>query len=326
MTVTRQPGAYHLAAAAQRREAVLVGNSTTALWSVLMALDHAPRTPVLLPDLTSAAAVNAVVLAGLRPQFADVRFETAMPTPADLAVAGAAGSAGAMVPTHLFGRRGRLPTPDPECPQILDATQCSVAPGELSGGLAVVTSFGPGDQLDLGGGAAVLTDDPALAREVRRLLADLPAIRHELLQPAPADLDPRLATALPGHGDERCRRRARGILLREAMMELPDVSAVDLGPADVPWRVTFRIPVHRDAVMRSLRTAGFTVDRLFAPLHRLAGQADWEFPRATMLAETLLNCDPGCLGDDPITAVKRLAAVAASVLDGPLRKEQHAGI
>ena len=96
-------------------------------------------------------------------------------------------------------------------------------------------------------------------------------------------------------------------------------------PADVPWRVTFRIPGHRDAVLRSLRVAGFAVDRLFAPLHRLAGQADWEFPRATMLAETLLNCDPGCLGDDPASAVQRLTAVAASVLDGPIRKEQHAG-
>lgn len=326
MTIARQPGEYLLAATAQRREAVLVGNSATALWSILTAFDLEPQSSILLPDLTRATAVNAVVLAGLRPQFADVRFETAMPSPADLAVAAAAGGAGAMAPTHLFGRRGRLPTPDPDCPQILDATQCSVAPGELAGGLAAVTSFGPGDQLDLGGGAAVLTDDSVLALEIRRLLANLPPVRHQLLQPAPTDLDARLAAALPGHGAARYQRRAHGIILREAMLGLPDVSALDLGPTDVPWRVSFRIPGHRDAVLRSLRTAGFTVDRLFAPLHRLAGQADWEFPRATMLAETLLNCDPGKLGDDPVAAARRLAAVAASVLDGPLRKEQHAGI
>lgn len=326
MTDAQRPGEYLLAAAAQRREAVLVGNGATALWSTLVALDLEPLSSILLPDLTRATMVNAVVLAGLRPQFADVRFETGMPAPADLAVAAAAGGARAMVPTHLFGRVGRLPTPDPECPQILDATQCGVAPNELAGGLAVAVSFGPGDQLDLGGGGAVLTDDPALAREIRRRVAGLPLVRHELLQPAPVDLDERLAAALPGHGDSRGRRRTRGVLLRGSLVELPGVSALDLGPADVPWRVTFRFPGHRDAVLRSLRIAGFAVDRLFAPLHRLAGQADWEFPRATMLAETLLNCDPGCLGDDPAAAVQRLTAVVASVLDRPLRKEQHAGI
>jgi dTDP-4-amino-4,6-dideoxygalactose transaminase len=278
---------------------------------------------VLLPDLSCERGPGAVALAELAPIFVDVRRETAAPSSADLAVAAAAQGARAMVPTHLFGRRGRLPTPDPGCPQILDATQCCLAPRALAGGIASIMSFGPGRQIDLGGGGAVLTDDPVLAGEVRRLLAGLESTGRGILRARPPWLEARLIVALANHRDARRRRRARGLLLREAMAALPGVAPLDLAEDDVPWRVTLRIPAHRDAVQRVLDRAGFAATSLFTPLHRLLGRPDREFPRASSLARDLLNLDPARLGDDPVATARRMAALAATVLDRPLRKEQH---
>ncbi len=315
-----------LAHAAQRREAVLTGNGVTALWATLSALSLPAGSPVLLPDLTCERGLGAVALAELAPIFADVRQDTASPTSADLAVAAAAQGARAMVPTHLFGRRGRLPTPDPDCPQIVDATQCGISPRGLAGGDAVILSFGPGRQIDLGGGGAVLTDDPSLAMEVRRLLAGADALQRGILRAPPPWLDARLTVALAHHRDGRRRRRARGWLLRETLADLPGLTPLDLAGDDAPWCITLRIPDHRNAVALALSQAGFPATCLFSPLHRLAGHPDRLFPRASSLAGELLNLDPDRLGDDPAAAAKRVAAVVATVLDRPLRKEQHAGV
>jgi hypothetical protein len=230
-----------------------------------------------------------------------------------------------MVPTRLFGRRGRLPTPDPTCPQVIDASHGDVSPATLAGGLAAVVDFGRGRQLDLDGGGAVLTDDPALARRIRQRLADLPDGRLEFLQPAPDGLPARLTESLDAHAEQRRRRRARARLLREAVADLPGVDPIDLDENDVPWRVTMRVAARRDAVARALNAAGFPCTRLFTPVHRLAGLPDHRFPVATALAATLLNLDPDRLGDDPEAGVRRVVALMSTLIDPPLRQWLHAG-
>jgi hypothetical protein len=110
------------------------------------------------------------------------------------------------------------------------------------------------------------------------------------------------------------------------MAAVPGITPVDLADDDVVWRVTLRIPAHRDEVWHALHHAGFSPTTLFTPLHRLLGRPDREFPRASALAGDLLNLDPARLGDDPAAAARRAADVAAAVLDRPLRKEQHAGV
>jgi hypothetical protein len=351
-----------LAGAGQRTEAILTGNGTTALWAALSALGLPAHTPVLYPDLTAEAAVNAAVFAGLMPVFADVQPDTAMPSGADLAVSAAVTGAGAMVPTRLFGRQGRLPTPAPECPQIVDAAQCGVAASDLAGGLAVVVSFGPGKQFDLGGGGAVLTDDRAFAREVRGvmatlghdparaakaregLLADLVKLsrvhrpgspshleawrsslflhRRGYLRPARPDLADRVTVAIAGRADARRIRRARGAMLREALAGLEGIQLLDLGPADVPWRVSFRAPWIRDRVMGALVRAGFGPSRLFAPVHRITGRPDHEYPRSTALSQDLVNLDPACLGGDPAAVIRRLQDVLTPVAAALLEQER----
>ena len=312
---------HGLADAAQRREAVLAGNGLTALWSVLTVLDLPAGAPVLLPDLAAERLAGAVALAGLSPIFVDVREQTGMPTSADLAVAAASHSARAMVRCHLFGRRGRLPTPDPDCPQIVDATQCGVTARGLAGGLAAVLSFGPGRQLDLGTGGAVLTDDPALAREARARIQGLERDGAGILRAAPPWLDARLTVALAGHREDRRRRRARAQILREDLAALPGITPLDLADEDVPWRVSLRVADRRAAVQRALAAAGLAPSTLVAPLHRLTGRADGEFPVASALAAELVALDPTRLGEDPVATVRRATTAVAAILDRPLRNE-----
>jgi dTDP-4-amino-4,6-dideoxygalactose transaminase len=354
-----------LAAHTGRGHAVLTGNGTTALWAVLSALDLHEGSAVLYPDLTCETAVNAAIFAGLAPVFADVRTETAAPTPADLAIAAAATRARAMVPTHLFGHCGPLPADLAHCPQIVDAAQGTVDARTAAGGLAAIVSFGPGKQFDLGGGGAVLTDDASLVRECRALMCtvagdrdratvardnlmrglvalgrEAPAnpldgartraalLRHHrrgYLAPAEPDLPARLLAALADRPERMRRRETRARLLTDALGRVPGVRLLELGDHDVPWRVSFAVPATaRDAVLQALAALGFAPSRLFAPAHRLVGLPDLDFPRATALAEALVNLDPDRLGDDPAAAADRAAIAVGAALADPARKEQHA--
>ena len=102
MSTVRRQAEQALAAHAHRRHAVLTGNGTTALWAVLSALELPQGAAVLYPDLTCETAVNAAILAGLRPVFADVQSATAHPAAASDAAAGGSGCGGAIIE----GKRG----------------------------------------------------------------------------------------------------------------------------------------------------------------------------------------------------------------------------
>ncbi|HOX26192.1 MAG TPA: DegT/DnrJ/EryC1/StrS family aminotransferase [Candidatus Krumholzibacteria bacterium] len=264
-----------------RDHAVLTGNGTTALWAVLSALGLPAGASVLYPDLTCATAINAAIFADLRPRFADVRPETAEPTPGDLAAAAAACGAGACVPTRLFGRCGPLGPDLGRCPQIVDAAQGAPDARAAAGGLAAIVSFGPGKQLDLGGGGAIATDDAELARDCRLLLCTIggdrqraAAARDELMRelvllgrespagtpahasrraallrrhrsgylaPPPPELPARLLAGLAGQPERMRRRHARARALADALGPVPGVRLLDLGSRDVPWRVSFAV-------------------------------------------------------------------------------------
>jgi dTDP-4-amino-4,6-dideoxygalactose transaminase len=347
MTPTISHAEFELARLAGRAHAVLTGNGTTALWASLSALELPAGAPVVYPDITCETAVNAAIFAGLTPVFADVGAVTAAPTADQLAATARTARAHAVVPTHIFGRVDPRPVPI-DLPTVVDAAQSQVTHASLRAGTLAVLSFGPGKQLDLGGGGAVFTDDARLADSVRELVSTLPADpdtaeaergeltlglvdlgrrhpegsrahangRSDLLRThrlgflcAPAaDLPSRLRNALPGHARAVQRQRAVARLLRERLGAIPGVQALDLGPLDAPWRLTFQIAVGRDAAASALTRGGLRVSRLFPPVHRLLGQPDADYPVATALAQRLLNLDLRHLGFEPVIAVDRAEA------------------
>jgi dTDP-4-amino-4,6-dideoxygalactose transaminase len=157
--------------------AVGVANGTDALHLTLRGLGIGPGDSVIVPANTFVATVEAVVLAGATPRFADVDPETLLIT-ADAIAAAMVPSTKAVIAVHLYGQ---MPDMD-AISQYTDAhgllliEDAAQAQGATFGtrragayGAAGCFSFFPGKNLGAFGDAgAVVTSDPAL---VDRLLA-----------------------------------------------------------------------------------------------------------------------------------------------------------
>jgi dTDP-4-amino-4,6-dideoxygalactose transaminase len=159
-------------------QAVGVGNGTDALQLTLRGLGIGPGTDVIVPANTFVATVEAVVLAGAQPRFADVDPDTLLLTPETIAAA-LTPRTRAVIAVHLYGRmpdmdailacadrRGLTVVED--AAQAQGATWGSRRAGSF--GVAGCFSFYPGKNLGAFGDAgAVVTSDAMLAERLRAL-------------------------------------------------------------------------------------------------------------------------------------------------------------
>jgi dTDP-4-amino-4,6-dideoxygalactose transaminase len=158
--------------------AVGVANGTDALHLALRALGIGPGDTVVVPANTFVATVEAVVLSGAAPRFADVDPETLLLT-ADSIASVRMPSTKAVIPVHLYGQM-----PDMDAISQYAATHglyliedAAQAQGATFGGLragahgvAGCFSFYPGKNLGAFGDAgAVVTSDPVLADRLRSM-------------------------------------------------------------------------------------------------------------------------------------------------------------
>ena len=158
--------------------AVAVGSGTDALSLTLRALGIGHGDEVVVPANTFVATVEAVVLVGATPRFADVDPDTLLLTPDTLA-ASITDRTSAVVAVHLYGQ-----TVDMDgiggaaraagLAVVEDAAQAhgAVWRGRRAGsfGVAGCFSFYPGKNLGAFGDAgAIVTSDSALARHLRSL-------------------------------------------------------------------------------------------------------------------------------------------------------------
>lgn len=161
---------------------VAVGNGTDALALTLRAVGVGPGDAVVTVPFTFAATVEAICQVGARPLFVDVDEASFTMSVEQLEVAlRREGPVKAVIPVHLFGQ----PAPADRVGELAarwgaavveDACQAHGAlwQGKPAGtfGRAGCFSFYPTKNLGaIGDGGAVVTDDPALAHELR-LLAD----------------------------------------------------------------------------------------------------------------------------------------------------------
>ncbi len=159
-------------------DAVGVANGTDALHLVLRGLGIGPGDEVVVPANTFVATVEAVVLAGAVPRFADVDDRTLLVT-ADTLKAAATPATRALIPVHLYGQlpdMAAIAGLADELGVILveDAAQAQGASwaGRRAGsfGRAACFSFYPGKNLGAFGDAGcVVTSDPQLAEGLRSL-------------------------------------------------------------------------------------------------------------------------------------------------------------
>jgi dTDP-4-amino-4,6-dideoxygalactose transaminase len=165
-----------LARVAGTRDAVVVSSGTSALMVALGALGVGPGDEVIVPPLTFVATVNAVLLLGATPRFADVDPDTLNLDPAAVARAVGPRTRGAIA-VHYAGH-----------PADVDAIREALGPGrfvledachalgaEIHGrpagslGIAACFSFHPAKAITTGEGGAVTSSDRALVRAARRL-------------------------------------------------------------------------------------------------------------------------------------------------------------
>ncbi|MEC9347182.1 MAG: LegC family aminotransferase [Pseudomonadota bacterium] len=182
-----------LAAVTGARHAVAVVNGTAALHVALLLAGVAPGDEVIVPTLTFIATANAVSYCGAVPHFADSAMDTLGLDPdklgrhLDSIVTRRDGQAvnretgrriAAIVPVHVFGHPADMAGIEAVAARfgisvVEDATE---ALGSLSGGRPVgatarlaVLSFNGNKVITTGGGGAILTDDPDLARRAKHM-------------------------------------------------------------------------------------------------------------------------------------------------------------
>jgi dTDP-4-amino-4,6-dideoxygalactose transaminase len=160
------------------RFAVGVANGTDALHLAIRALDIGPGDEVVVPANTFVATVEAIVLAGARPRFADVDPSTLLLTAEGLEAA-VTPATKAVAAVHLYGQMPDMDAIGQTAERlgllvVEDAAQAQGATwqGGRAGSFGAVGcfSFYPGKNLGAFGDAgAVVTSDPAVDDRIRSL-------------------------------------------------------------------------------------------------------------------------------------------------------------
>lgn len=282
--------------------AIAVQSGSAALGLALRALGVPSGGWVIAPSYACAALLNAISEVGGRPLLADidpVRLTVTASTaraacrrewvdPAEVAAA--------IVP-HTLGIPAGLEGWDLPVPVLEDA---AMAIGTSDAGRPVgahgrvtITSFYATKFVSSGQGGAVLTDDPALAEEVRdRTIYD----GREEWRPSGNLTLPDLAAAIVrpqlGVVDE-------WVTVRHGLADRYRAACDEAGTAVHPttegsndYRFLLRLGdrTARDAAAESAASAGIEAKPpVFRPLHRYLGLADEKFPVTTEVWETGLS-------------------------------------
>ncbi|HET7212456.1 MAG TPA: DegT/DnrJ/EryC1/StrS family aminotransferase [Terriglobia bacterium] len=160
------------------KEAVGLNSGTDALILVLKALGVGPGDEVITTSNTFFATAEAIWLIGATPVFVDIEPNTCNIDP-NLIEAAISPKTKAVIPVHLYGQPAEMRAVSKiakahnlfvieDCAQALGARGDNFAIGELSD--AVCTSFIIQKNLGcFGDGGAVMTNNSAMAAEIRKL-------------------------------------------------------------------------------------------------------------------------------------------------------------
>lgn len=293
------------------RHCVGTSDGTQALRLALTALGAGPGTSVVAPASTFVATVEAIAMTGARPLLVDIDPSTRCMDPAALAGAVRPDTV-AVVPVHLYGRPAPVEAIRTACPSgvaiVEDAAQAHGARlgGRRVGSLghAAAFSFYPTKNLGaLGDGGAVVTEDEAVAAQVRSL-------RHHGCAPDDPNRHVRpgmtarldniqaafLRIKLPRLERWNQERRDAAALHREALAGLP----LEAPPGDPPDGIhvqhLFVVLVDdRDRVLRDLHAEGIVAGAHYPlPVHLQPGWSSLgygpgDFPEAERLAARCLS-------------------------------------
>lgn len=307
-----------IAAACGTAHGVAVVNGTAALEVALRVVGVMPGDEVLMPSLTFIATANATHHLGAAPHFVDAEARTLGLDPVALRAhldtiaerrngvtvnAQTGRRLAAVVPMHVFGHPvdvGALAevARDFDIALVEDAAESlgSTLAGRPCGSLARIAalSFNGNKILTTGGGGAVVTDDPDLAKRAKHLstTAKVPhkwAFHHDEIgyNYRMPNLNAALGVAqLAQLGTRLAQKRALAQRYIDAFAGAEGVAAFAECPGTKSnyWLNTLVLSPEmapaRDTVLEALNGAGLMARPVWEPLHTLAIYADC--PRAAL--------------------------------------------
>jgi dTDP-4-amino-4,6-dideoxygalactose transaminase len=161
-------------------QAVAFGYARTGLAAIFRALGLGPGDEVVLSPITCKVVPLTLMSLKLNPVFADVSRETGNLSPAGLRAA-LTGATRAILFQHTYGnptgiREAAQIAAEHGLPLVEDCAQCLPEPPKYPGtGIAAIYSNNLLKPLPAGSGGAVVTNDAALSKELRRIASLLPS-------------------------------------------------------------------------------------------------------------------------------------------------------
>jgi perosamine synthetase len=293
-----------------RKHAIAVANGTTALELALAVLGVGTGDEVLVPDLTWPSPAHAVIRAGALPVFVDVDLREWNSSPAAFAALRNSRTKAAIV-IDQFGMPARLSEIAAALPglPLLEDAACAIGsirgdgtPAGSAPGLLATLSFHPRKVVTTGEGGMIVTDDEALASELRIARNHGQRAAGEFVSAGPNARLGEVAGAIGRVQMERLdamleARRRFASQLREALPMLTyqagppaTLSNVQTLGALVPLGTT---PGTRDLFVAACRAREVEVGKLSYALHRLPplavyaplGEGDRAYPNASAIVD-----------------------------------------
>lgn len=315
------------------RHGIAVSNGTVALHLALVALGIGPGDEVIVPDLTFAATINAVLHCGATPVIIDIDRKTWGMT-LDAVERACTSRTKAIIPVHLYGRPAEIgPIADfAASRRIAVVEDCAEAHGARYGGRPVgqfgdvsCFSFYANKIVTTGEGGMCLADSDELAASLR-LLRDHGMSPDRAYWHESVGYNYRITNLQAAIGESQLwringtlQRNAHiASLYREALKGIPGVRfppAMSDKYEPVVWLACVQVPAEkRLPVMRAARDAKIETRPFFYPLSSLPpyGQYARTCPNSLELSATGINLPTSSSVDEQI--VERVARVFHDVL------------
>jgi perosamine synthetase len=315
------------------RHGVAVSNGTVALHLALVALGIGPGDEVIVPDLTFAATINAVLYCGATPVIVDVDRTTWCMSLESVKRASTARTK-AIIPVHLYGRPAEIgPIADfARSRRIAVVEDCAEAHGARYDGRVVgqfsdvsCFSFYANKIVTTGEGGMCLTDSEDLAKSLRILrdhgMAPDRSYWHERVgyNYRITNLQAAIGQSQLWRVKEVLQRNARIVdLYHDALKGIPDVRFPPALPdhyEPVVWMACVQVPAEkRLPLMRAAQQAMIETRPFFHPLSTLPPYEKYAraCPNSIELAATGVNLPTSKAVDEQV--VERVARVFHEVL------------
>lgn len=312
---------------------IAVSNGTVALHLALAALGVGPGDEVIVPDLTFAATINAVLYCGATPVIVDVD-RTTWCMALEAVKSACTSQTKAIIPVHLYGRPAEIgPITDfARSRGIAVVEDCAEAHGARYDGRLVgqfgdvgCFSFYANKIVTTGEGGMCLTNSEGLAASMRLLrdhgMSPERAYWHERVgyNYRITNLQAAIGGAQLWRIGGTLRRNARiAALYHEALRGIPGVRFPPALPDEyepVVWLACVQVPAEkRLPIMHAAHKAGIEMRPFFHPLSTLPpyGKYARACPVSLELSATGINLPTSSAVDEQVVA--RVARVFHDVL------------